>query len=378
MQSKDFKRKKIITICALGLVFLLAGCGDTNEEKAQRRAYEKQAEENAVEYVKQKYGIAPDVRSSDCENASSGSIPNISPNSSGNVYVTLEYDETTFSVYISGEGETTDGIDNYQLSEVTKAVEDYLKAITSNPAEEIVLCYGAFLSNKTTRAGNGMVETYFDGTNLEEVLTEDNLRIAVSYINEDLSGINPEEIKEELGNGDYLLISYNSLEDYQNHGKVDYTGKSSFRSGLIEKGMHLKEYLYLDEYNEEYIQFDIKEQEGIYYTTQKNGEPINLEKTQLDDPTALNGNGFHEAKQLTDAYEIVSDAEIVHFYIPLELLGLERRGDASLVVEYKKDGEIHFEKLYTSETEDEQYITGSVDMLGCEDVKIAVLVSIGL
>ena len=256
MRVENLYMKKLVATCVmLGLIFL-TGCGYSAEEKAQRRAYEKQAKENAVEYVKQKYGFEPIGKSAYCKNASSGPIPNISPNPSGDVYVTLQYDKTVFSVYIAGDEETTDGIDNYQLSEVTEAVEDYLKTLTDSSAEEISLCYGAFLSNSITRDGNGMVETYFDGTNLKEVLTENKLRIALSYIDADLSEVNTEEMKQTLGEGAYLLMSYRSLDDYENYGKIDYSQKSSLGSGLNEMGMYLREYYYFDVCNELYQQFN--------------------------------------------------------------------------------------------------------------------------
>lgn len=54
----------------------------------------------------------------------------------GNVYVTMEYGEKTFLVSISGEQETTKGLDNYQFEEIFSALQEKLYDTTGLPIEE--------------------------------------------------------------------------------------------------------------------------------------------------------------------------------------------------------------------------------------------------
>ena len=52
-----------------------------------------------------------------------------------------------------------------------------------------------------------MVHTRFDGDNLRQIMEESDFSVIYSYIDEDLSGIPTEKVMQEIGQGEYLLVS---------------------------------------------------------------------------------------------------------------------------------------------------------------------------
>ena len=124
------KRKTIGYISLAFLVITLAGCGYTKEEKADMKRYEAQGRENAKDYIKEKYGVDVKIREVTCEKYNSGPVPDFSPSPTGNVFIRMNYQGEDFSVFISGERENTEGIDNYQFQEIVTAFSQELDEIT--------------------------------------------------------------------------------------------------------------------------------------------------------------------------------------------------------------------------------------------------------
>lgn len=70
-----------------------------------------------------------------CEKYNSGPVPDFFPSPTGNVFIRMNYQGEDFSVFISGERENTEGIDNYQFQEIVTAFSQELDEITGFHAE---------------------------------------------------------------------------------------------------------------------------------------------------------------------------------------------------------------------------------------------------
>ncbi|MBQ7774877.1 MAG: hypothetical protein IJ379_03060, partial [Lachnospiraceae bacterium] len=211
---KKFIKPNILlrTMVILLLSISLTGCGYTKEELQEMKEHEKQGETNALNYIKEKYGFDAAVTEVRCEKVASGFL-DFAPASTGYVFVTMEYDEKTFLVSISGEQETTEGLDNYQFEEIKAALTQKLYDITNLPIEELYISYGKYQTMKNNM--HGMINTYFDGNNLAEIMVDESRAVAVSYINQDVSTIDMDKVAEETGIEYYLFVDYDSKEHYE-------------------------------------------------------------------------------------------------------------------------------------------------------------------
>ena len=73
-----------------------------------------------------------------------------------------------------------------------------------------------------------------------------------------------------------------------------------------------------------YMKCEKKIQDDIILITEKPEERVDLEKSVLDSPDNWNGNGFIDAKQVADAYDVETDAAKVYVYFPVEKIKHKR------------------------------------------------------
>lgn len=208
------KKRNIVYYLLLILIMaVLMGCGYTQEEKAEMKRYEKQGRENAENYIKAKYGIDAKVRELNCEKYNSGPVPDFFPSPTGNVFIRMNYQGEDFSVFISGERENTEGIDNYQFQEIVTAFSQELDEITGFHAESVFVSYGEYETVNDEK--NGMIRTFYDGGNLSEILQDESARTVVSYVNQAVDQIPVSVISRATGVDTILFADYESREAYQ-------------------------------------------------------------------------------------------------------------------------------------------------------------------
>ena len=70
------------------------------------------------------------------------------------------YQGKDFSVFISGERENTEGIDNYQFQEIVTAFSQELDEITGFHAESVFVSYGEYETVNDEK--NGMIRIFYD------------------------------------------------------------------------------------------------------------------------------------------------------------------------------------------------------------------------
>ena len=363
--------------CYLLLILIMVtvtGCGYTIEERKAMRRYEKQGCENAKNYIKEKYGIDAEVRDLTCEKSNSDTIPDFSPSPTGNVFVKMNYHGEDFTVAISGETKNTDGIDNYQLQNIIKALNQELYKITGFHTESVYVCYGEYGSANDNEK-NGMIHAFYDGKNLADILKDESPKIVASYVDDPVDKIPISDVERETGIDTMLFVDYESQEAYHSIHQPYYNLAGwPIESGIEDQLYQVNGYRVVNADEDHYMECEKKIQDDIILITEKPEERIHLEKTVLDSQDNWNGNGFIDAKQVADAYAVETDSEMVYVYFPVEKLKTKDVDHAQLVKQYLNQGNTCYDNILSSVTDDGRYIHGIVYTGDESEIKISVFV----
>ena len=251
--------KKIIGLISLALVLsCLTGCGYTKEEKDTMEQYKTQAEENAINYIKEKYNISSEVISSEAELENTDPIPNITPDPTGNVYVKMKSNNKEFYVYITGKETSIIGKDNYQYNEIVNDLLNLIQKDTNVAPYNYQVVYGFEDSFKYP----GLIDIYYDGNNLHNVFYFDDrldqgLYINLNYIgNNNLENIVFNNSSQIINNGHISLINFSTVDDYNNFSKEDSISKVYYSYLLTDEDKQvIDNILLIKEGNKEYFDF---------------------------------------------------------------------------------------------------------------------------
>ena len=368
------KKRNIVYYLLIVLIMaVLTGCGYTQEEKTEMKRYEKQGRENAENYIKEKYGIDAEVTILNCEKYNSGPMPDFFPSPTGNVFVRMNDQGEDFSVFISGESKTTEGIDNYQFQQISTAFSQELDEITGFYAESVVVCYGEYETVNDEK--NGMIHTFYDGGNLAEILQDESARAVVSYVNQAVDQIPVSEISRVTGVDTILFVAYESREAYQTVQQPCYNLAGwPIENGIEDQLYQINGYRVVNTGEDTYIKCEKKIQDDIILITEQPQEQVTLEKTELNSQENWNGNGFIDAEQVADAYTLETDVEKVYVYFPVEKLDTEDVEHAQMVKQYQYQGETCYDNILGGVTDDGRYIRGIVYTRDESEIKISVFV----
>lgn len=367
------KRKAVYWILLALIMVTVTGCDYTLEEKREMKRYEKQGRENAKNYIREKYGIDAKITEINCEKYSSSPVPDFFPAPTGNVFVKMKYKGADFLVAISGQKKNTDGLDNYQFQEIATAFAQEMYNITGLHAESAYVCYGEYGTVKDEK--NGMIHTFYDGENLAEVLQKESARAVVSYANQDVEQIPVSQISQKTGVDTILLTDYESREAYQTV-RCPYYNLAGWpiENGIEDQLYQINGYRIVSAGEDTYIKCEKKIQDDIILITEQPQEQVALEKTVLDSQENWNGNGFIDAKQVTDAYTLETDAEKVYVYFPVEKLNTDDVEHAQLVKQYQYQDETCYRNILGGVTDDGRYIRGIIYTRDESEIKISVFV----
>ena len=373
--KNSLKKQIISTFMSIPLITVsLCGCGYTDEEKQTMAEYEKQGEINAVNYIKEKYGFESTVVDVTCKKYSGGM--DFSPSPTGNVYVTFEQEDKSFLVEIPGDEVTSIGFDNYQFEEIKSALAQKLYDLTELPLEELFLCCGNFKDTGVMESGkNGLITTYFDGENLAEVLTDTSAALVVSYINQDISLIDADMLKEQTGIEDCLFVDYADSEQYATIKNPYYNIAGSPIDWTIEHNvLYINDYRLIDSNKDTYTNCGKRVINDIVFITENTDEQVAIQKITLNDASNWNGRGFINAEQVLDAYVLETDSSKVNVYIPVDILQTTDIEHVTIVEQYKKEGKTSYSTAVTRLTDDKKYIHGILYLRDYQDFCFSVLV----
>lgn len=285
--------------CLLFAACLLSGCGVSEEQRQENEKNLAQAQENAREYVKEKYGFEAEVTGGEVESLRGM----FGPSFSGYAYVTMQYDGKKFEVYMDGRKKYTTGVDDYQKEEILLAVQDAVREVVGQACD-----YGELQNHYYYEEAESMKNfamyygTYFDGTNLTALGEENPFTAVIRYdYAVDLSGLTQEKMQELFGANKCKVLSYKTGTSAEWYRPFEEMG---------DKDYQYKYALYLAEavtfrMDDEYLYFQPKSQEyGEYYCFSESGEPGHWEKTTADDASNWNGRGAVNAEVCGEAYQV--------------------------------------------------------------------------
>ena len=184
------KRYILYILCALLAVLCITGC-ESKEERAQRKENEKQAAEQAVQYIYEKYGFTPEVLSSNSDYLG-GMFGN---RYCQTYFIKMVYEEKEFLVFIDGE----EARDSYQHEEIYQALRTEINDRIPGAIELRLEGHQFFHRAVATNYKDCLCSEYFDGTNLIEVLNDCRGRFRAYYVHGDFSD---ESLFTWLGNTD--------------------------------------------------------------------------------------------------------------------------------------------------------------------------------
>ena len=252
------KKRVILSFFMVFVLICLTGCRYTKEEKDTMEQYKIQAEENAINYTKEKYNISSEVISSEAELENTDPIPNITPDPTGNVYVKMKSNNKEFYVYITGKETSIIGKDNYQYNEIVNDLLNLIQKDTNVAPYNYQVVYGFEDSFNYP----GLIDVYYDGTNLYNAIHFDDrydqgLYVNLNYIgNNNLENIVFSNSSQIINKGHISLINFSTVDDYNNFSKEDSISKVYYSYLLTDEDKQvIDNILLIKEGNKEYFDF---------------------------------------------------------------------------------------------------------------------------
>lgn len=249
------KRYILYILCVLFAVLFITGC-ESKEERAQRKKNEKQAAEQAVQFMYEKYGFTPEVLSSDSDYMQGM----FGKDYSQEYLIKMVYNEREFLVYMMQDGQVRD---SYQHEEICQALRTEINDRIPGVTEFWLRGYQFFSSNDYRSFIDCLCSEYFDGTNLLEVLNDCRGTFCAYYVHGDFSDesrftwlYNTDSETEESSNAfDGHFISLRSEDGFV----PGVATRDIFRGRAA---------IYVESYRDTegiYEQYDLKQYGDLYY-----------------------------------------------------------------------------------------------------------------
>ena len=315
------RKKMFFSVCLVMILMFLTGC-ISEEERAQAEGWRKQAEENAVTYIQEKYGFEAQVVDSETQKV--GDL--FGKRLTSTTLVTMEHEGKQFRVVCDGEEEYMDeAADNYQKEELVAAVKEEVTAVFGAEPDFFDVSGG---KNEYADIDNSeeffdmYYSTYYDGTNLEEVLTQEILYCCAEFVGDmDLEQLY-EQNKTPLFEDKYVhsaFITYDSRENMEN--SVVHSGVK-MDTAIHNHAIYIKDALFVEQGEASQEKFSIGQCDDFYYMCvgADTSRYSISEGEELYDAEDWNGHGFANAAFSTDkAYYLEGEAEnYLYIYVPKE------------------------------------------------------------
>lgn len=293
------KRIRKISFFSLMLgIILLTGC-DTDEERKAAAKWRKQAEEDAVLYIQEKYNVMAEVVESETVRVSGlfGSEP------TSETIVGMRCEDRDFNVWIDAENPRFVVTDTYQRQEITRAFSQMVEGVLADALCNVRYSLGR---KSETKDCDSFFHGYFDGTNLNEILTEYSILCQVDIIGEadmdDLYSKLTEDIwfHEEAC---FLFVSYESKEEYNKAAHPSLLG-SSLEDYTLENAPHITDALLLKYGEVENYDLSMGQCGDFYYLCpdQSAFEYTIIPRNDTVSVTNWNGRGMLDAAGFSEAY----------------------------------------------------------------------------
>lgn len=297
-EGKIMKRI-VLLICAVCICLGFTGC-NTKKELEAFKAAEEQGRINALNYVREKYGFEPEVLNVQGEYVEPDLFPGYY-DPSGPVEVTMRHEGKTFLVVITGTEASTDGEDDYQIDEITEAIKLRVQEVFSE--------YCDYIDTDTER-GWGRYHTFYDGTNIEEVMAaERHADCYVTAANMDLRNLDTVALMGELHASHVEIVNFSDLNAYQS--RAHFVSADFLPDYVLKHGVYLQDYIEIEyDGSKKYAEVE-KAQCGDLMVVLQEATYCDVEQTQVDLHQWKTELQLGENQKVYRTYAIDTDASAI-------------------------------------------------------------------
>ena len=308
----------ILLLFIISSIFVLSGC-----DNAEKRAALSDAKQNAINYIKEKYGFT--ATPTDAKNLPGSELFGYAT-LADSAWVYMNYNGRDFVVKVPLEKDNTSGaMDNYEVPEVEEAIKELVVKDVGRKPDKVRLCSSYGDSSYNNIPNPCFLSKKFTGDNLSDVLTYIN-SIFVGYSGYDSkrlpSSISFADKIDKTGNG---FIDVNFLFFDNSVAMNKYFEYTDFKSDFL--GIYIKNRVrYSKGVKKDEFKYTVGNENGIYYSLE-NGENVKVKITKV--PTEVGTywsiRGSKDFEFLLDgSYKVEIDdnnykGDIV-FYIPKNML----------------------------------------------------------
>lgn len=372
------KKLFLLAVIVLTSVFFFSACGYTKEEKINKKNYEKLGKKNAIEYIEKKYSFTPKVISVECDTYNNYPAIDFSPDFTGNVYAEMKHNNEKFWVFISGKEDNAEGYDNYQSDIIREGFLQEMENVLNHKINCIEIGYGLYGTPEFNNKKYGLVNTYYDGTNIKDVLGNANInKASINYVISEKLDIDEEEIMENFGkNSNYAFVNYRNEKGLMLAGEYK-TILWGDTTKIKDEALFIKEYIKIEgpdkgliingSVNKEYVSFDVKKYGDLYYMT-IDGSYCNLIGPHSQYTSKIECD--EDLKQIFDTYTLETDGKYVYVWAPIKLI--KQYEGKNLF--FQAQGVNQGNSIYTNTRKvgQDKYLSGYFYMKDCNKMKFSI------
>ncbi len=383
-KNRRFERLSVLAVMMVFMTAFLCACGYTEEEKAHMREIAALGEENAVEYIRNKYGITASAEEVEvCKDRESGLAGAVSfPPANGDVLATMRYGDETFRVRISGERHTLAGTDDFQYALVAADAEQYFETLLGYEIYDIYLSYKENRIDGdpyTDDQEENLISEYYKTGDFEKFLQRHPVNLRIDDCTDQdltaLAAVNPAASAFfETYAKDYavkaVLISYRSAADYRNGYRHTYG-----RGGLLDfeigsDGLYIRSYAAFEKEDAAIGRFELLEYDGMVFSCVDKAPGNDLQVCAGQQAWKELGETKGEPLSVVCSVRREGCGDVV-VYIPKERL-LEYKGGASVFIQHFYEDKWYQYETSLYETTDQKYKFFTFPGVGGSDFDFAV------
>lgn len=367
-----------MSLLCLGLCGCIIGSPTSDNEKAAV-AWREQAEENALVYIKDKYGFVPDV-------IDSYSYHDNTYYYYSDTLVKMSYNDKIFYVFAAGNGVgNSRSADNYQQEEICNAFLKEIENILGCEPDQLQLCLGAVPTCLGEEYYNVfMFQEYFDGNNLQTVLTESNIICVAQMIGDydfEKLKMSVEENELFLDYNMNFLVTTHMTEDDMNKSKIFTMEKMFLDSNVWENGIYVSDAIFFEK--GEIVEFNISlgSCTDFYYLCTESivADYSFVSNPELHLSSEWNGWGAEDAVFINDDayYKEGNSNGTLYIYYPIDKFPTPPQPyeDCPVGVAFAYKGEEGYNYRFADQCliELDEYVVFRIDNIEKEDFSIRIL-----
>lgn len=336
MRYRRFLRFAVMASMLVFSVVFLGACGFSREEKQRMKEITWKAEENAVNYIEDKYGITVEATGASACTMRYEVLSH--PTIVGCAVVSMKYEGKTFQVHISGTTDTLQGTDDFQHDVILEEAKEYFTSLLGYEIHDFYMEYanGEEKNLISELYQSGEIENFF-----QRHVTSIRIDDCKNQDFTDFQETNPEAAAflEQCAvdcRMKTILISYRSEEDYQSGYKHTYGRGGVMDFEIYKDGLYIRSYAVFEEEDIEYNRFELQEYDGMIVSC--------IDKTEGSDLTVSSGQtewkdlGETKKAPSSDVYSIDREGRgAVTVYIPYEQFSKDWKGRQIYIQHYSDD-----------------------------------------